>query len=49
NTENDCAWIKIYERLEAIGQLDNLVEIRPPKDYSKQNNPRSFVHRKARI
>ena len=38
--ENDCAWIKIYERLKDIGQLDNLLEIRPPKDYSKQNNPR---------
>ncbi|RDY24144.1 5,10-methylenetetrahydrofolate reductase [Romboutsia maritimum] len=38
--ENDCAWIKIYERLRDIGQLDNLLEIRPPKDYSKQNNPR---------
>lgn len=38
--ENDCAWIKIYERLKEIDQLDNLLEIRPPKDYSKQNNPR---------
>lgn len=40
STENDCAWIKIYERLSDIDQLDNLLEIRPPKDYSKQNNPR---------
>ncbi|EQJ13279.1 methylenetetrahydrofolate reductase C-terminal domain-containing protein [Clostridioides difficile] len=48
NSENDCAWIKIYERLEAIGQLDNLAEIRPPKDYSKQNNPRSLSAKKKK-
>ena len=23
-----------------LGQLDNLKEVRPPKDYSKQLNPR---------
>ena len=38
--ENDCAWVKIYERLKALGQLDNLIEVRDPKDYSKQLNPR---------
>ena len=40
--DNDCAWVKIYERLKDIDQLDNLLEIRPMKDYSKQNNPRSL-------
>ena len=40
--ENDCAWIKIYERLKDIDQIDNLTALRPPKDYSKQNNPRSL-------
>ena len=29
-----------YERLKDLGQLDNLKEVRPPKDYSKQLNPR---------
>ena len=38
--ENDCAWVKIYERLKALDQLDNLIEVRAPKDYSKQLNPR---------
>ena len=28
--------------LKDIDQLDNLLEIRPMKDYSKQNNPRSL-------
>ena len=40
--ENDCAWIKIYERLKDIDQLEKLTAVRPPKDYSKQNNPRSL-------
>ena len=38
--DNDCAWVKIYERLKDLGQLDNLKEVRAPKDYSKQLNPR---------
>ena len=38
--ENDCAWVLIYERLKELGQLDNLKEVRPPKDYSRQLNPR---------
>ena len=38
--DNDCAWVLIYERLKALGQLDNLIEVRAPKDYSKQLNPR---------
>ena len=32
--------VLIYERLKELGQLDNLKEVRPPKDYSKQLNPR---------
>jgi len=40
--ENDCAWVMIYERLKEIDQLDNLLTIRPMKDYSKQNNPRNL-------
>lgn len=38
--DNDCAWVLIYERLKALGQLDNMKEVRAPKDYSKQLNPR---------
>ncbi|MEJ8554035.1 methylenetetrahydrofolate reductase C-terminal domain-containing protein [Tepidibacter sp. Z1-5] len=38
--ENDCAWIKIYERLKELDQLDNLTNIRPAKDYKKCANPR---------
>ncbi|MDK2586458.1 methylenetetrahydrofolate reductase C-terminal domain-containing protein [Romboutsia sedimentorum] len=42
NSEHDCAWIVIYNRLKDIDQLENMVAIRPMKDYSKQNNPRGL-------
>lgn len=32
--EKPCAWQLIYKRLKAIGQLDRLAEIVPPKDWS---------------
>ena len=32
--EKPCAWQLIYKRLQAIGQLDRLAEIVPPKDWS---------------
>jgi ferredoxin len=31
--ERPCAWQLIYRRLEAIGQLENLDEIVPPRDW----------------
>ena len=33
--EMDCAWYLIYKRLEALGRLDDLRVIRPPRDWSK--------------
>lgn len=42
SSENECAWIMIYDRLKAINQLDNMLEMRPIKDYSKQDNPRKL-------
>lgn len=46
NPENDCAWILIYDRLKSINQLDNLLDIKEPKDYSKSGNPRSLSLKK---
>ena len=40
NPENDCAWIKIYNRLEAIGQLDKLGMTRADKGYANVAYPR---------
>ena len=40
--ERDCAWIKIYERLKALGELDKMRKIVGPKDWSKMNRPREI-------
>ena len=38
--ENDCAWILIYNRLVATGQLDKLFATRPDKGYADVYYPR---------
>jgi hypothetical protein len=40
--DRDCAWILIYNRLKALGELDSLSRYKEPKDYSKSNKPRSL-------
>lgn len=42
NPENDCAWILIYNRLKELGQLDNLEELREPRDYQISSHPRKI-------
>ncbi|MGD9817671.1 MAG: methylenetetrahydrofolate reductase C-terminal domain-containing protein [Desulfomonilaceae bacterium] len=41
--ERDCAWIMIYERMKALGEVNKLKEYNAPKDYSKMNKPRRVV------
>ncbi|KKM09831.1 zinc-finger protein [Clostridiales bacterium PH28_bin88] len=38
NSENECAWQLIYDRLTALGKLALLDEIRPPKDWSRAHH-----------
>ena len=40
NPENNCAWIDIYYRLDALGQLDKLKAMRTDKDYKNFAFPR---------
>ncbi len=40
--ERDCAWIKIYERLKALGIVEKMNEIVGPKDWSKMTRPRQI-------
>lgn len=40
NPENECAWILIYKRLEATGQLDKLSKTRPDKSHGDTAWPR---------
>lgn len=40
--EQDCAWDLIYKRLDEIGQLDKMKEIRKTRDYSQLRKPRQL-------
>jgi ferredoxin len=48
--ETPCAWQLIYERMEARGQLERLMEIEPPKDWStsRDGGPRRIVREDLR-
>ena len=46
NRDEECVWLRIYDRLEELDQLDNLLEIRPPRDHLKNVHPRSHSIRK---
>jgi ferredoxin len=43
--EVPCAWLQIYDRLAALGELDRLMELTPPKDWSTADasGPRRVV------
>lgn len=43
--DTECAWQLIYDRLSALGMLDNLRKYEPPKDWRPSNNggPRKLV------
>lgn len=36
--DTDCAWALIYDRMKALGKLDKLMAIQPPKDWSKSRD-----------
>jgi ferredoxin len=44
----ECAWAKIYARMERTGELEKMKEIIPPKDYSKKLSPKVFVIEKKK-
>jgi ferredoxin len=47
----DCAWQLIYDRMKALGKLDRLKEIQPPKDWStaRDGGPRRAVREDVMI
>jgi len=51
NSDVDCAWQLIYDRLKALGQLDKLEEIIPIKDWSvsRDGGPRKLVREDMRL
>jgi ferredoxin len=42
NPENDCAWIEIYKKLKEQGKLDNLLEVRDPRNFLLNAHPRKI-------
>ncbi|MGB9859070.1 MAG: methylenetetrahydrofolate reductase C-terminal domain-containing protein [Moorellaceae bacterium] len=51
NPEIPCAWQLIYDRLSALNKLELLLEIQPPKDWSKARDggPRKVVREDVRL
>jgi ferredoxin len=45
--ERDCAWVLIYNRLQALGELDRLKRFIPAKDHSKAAKPRTLHIKKG--
>ncbi|MBI5683069.1 MAG: methylenetetrahydrofolate reductase C-terminal domain-containing protein [Deltaproteobacteria bacterium] len=43
NIENECAWIRIYRRLEKQGRLDVMKRVAPAKDHSSGVKPRNTI------
>lgn len=51
NPDTPCAWQLIYDRLEALGKLDLILEIQPPKDWStsRDGGPRKITREDLRL
>ncbi|MFH1084254.1 MAG: methylenetetrahydrofolate reductase C-terminal domain-containing protein [Chloroflexota bacterium] len=47
----DCAWQLIYDRLSRLGQLDRLLAVEPPKDWStgRDGGTRKIVRKDMRV
>lgn len=39
NSENDCAWALVYERLKQLNKVDNIKDFKPVKDWTKALRP----------
>jgi len=39
----DCGWQLIYDRLKALGRLEQMKDYMPPKNYSRWSRPRSLT------
>jgi hypothetical protein len=48
DSNRDCAWVLIYNRMAALGELDKLKRYMEPKDYSKMAKPRVLYIKEGR-
>ncbi len=44
DSEKDCAWTLIYNRMKKLNRLDYIRKIQPPKDYSVMTKPGKYTH-----
>jgi len=51
NPDTPCAWQLIYDRMTALGLLDRLLQVQPPKDWStsRDGGPRRIVRDDLRL
>ncbi|HIQ06380.1 MAG TPA: hypothetical protein EYH31_11970 [Anaerolineae bacterium] len=51
NPDTPCAWQLIWERMSALGLLDRLMEVQPPKDWStsRDGGPRRIIRDDLRL
>lgn len=49
DSNRDCAWILIYERMRAIGEVDKLNIYVSPKDYGKAAKPRTLYVQRGEV
>jgi len=49
--QTPCVWDQIYKRLQALGQLDKIMEVRPPKNWhtSRDGGQRKIVREDLRL
>lgn len=47
--ERDCAWVLIYNRMSALGELDRLRRFVAAKDYSKAAKPRKLYIKEGKV
>ncbi len=45
DTENECAWVRIYKRLKKQNRLHLMKKVAPPKDHSVATRPRNTLLR----
>jgi len=45
DTENECAWVRIYARLKKQNRLSGMKKISPPKDHSVGTKPKKVLLR----
>jgi hypothetical protein len=50
NADTECAWQLIYDRMAARDQLDRLLELQPPKNWStsRDGGPRRIIREDLR-